>query len=51
MTEKIVLIKKFLKGQMSQEEEGVFKTMLKTDARLRSLAFIVTFMLKAQNSW
>ena len=51
MTEYIELIEKFLKGQLSQEEEGMLKAMLKTDARLRSSAFIVTFMLKAQKSW
>ena len=51
MTEYINQIEKFLRGQMSQEEEGTFKTSLKTDARLRSIVFIVTFILKAQKSW
>ncbi len=43
-------IEKYLRGQMSQEEEGVFIPSLKTIAHLRSLAFIITFMMKAQKS-
>ena len=39
-------IEKFLRGQMSQEEEGVFKTMLTTNVSLRSYAFIVVYMLR-----
>ena len=41
-------IEKYLRGQMSQEEEGVFIPSLKTIAHLRSLAFIIAFMMKAQ---
>lgn len=41
-------IEKFLKGQMSQEEEGAFKTSLRGDAHLRSFAIIVVYMLKEQ---
>lgn len=39
-------IEKFLRGQMNQKEESVFKASLKTDARLHSFAFIVVYMLK-----
>ena len=51
MTEYIDQIEKFLRGKMSQEEEGVFKSSLATDERLRSLAFILTSMLRRPNSW
>lgn len=50
MEEYIVQIEKFLRGQMNQKEEVVFKLLLKTDARLRSLAFIVVYMLKEQKN-
>lgn len=43
-------IEKFLRGQMSQEEEVIFKTSLETDVRLRSLTFIVAYMLRTQKS-
>ena len=43
-------IEKYLRGQMSLEEEGAFKTSLKTDANLRSYAFIIAYMLKNQIS-
>lgn len=39
-------IEKFLKGQMSQEEEGAFKESLATEAYLRSYAFIIAFIMK-----
>lgn len=48
MEEYIDQIEKFLRGQMSKEEERVFKTLLTTDAHLRSLAFIMAYMLKEQ---
>lgn len=46
MKDYIYQIEKFLRGQMSPEEEGSFKTKLATDAHLRSLAFIVAYMLR-----
>ena len=49
MREYINQIEKFLRGQMSQEEEGSFTKSLMTDAHLRSYAFIMAFILKAQN--
>ena len=51
MTEYIDQIEKFLRGQMSQEEESVFKATLATDEHLRSLAFIFTSILKMQKTW
>lgn len=50
MTEYIDQIEKFLRGQMSQEEESKFKASLTKDARLRSYAFIVAFMLRKQKT-
>ena len=47
MEEYINQIEKFLRGQMSLEEESLFKTSLKTDAHLRLYAFIMAYMLKA----
>lgn len=41
-------IEKFLRGQMSQEEEDMFKSSLAIDEHLRSLAFILTHMMKKQ---
>jgi hypothetical protein len=41
-------IEKYLRGQMSQDEEGSFKTSLATNGHLRSFAFIVTLMLKTE---
>ena len=43
-------IEKFLRGQMSQEEESSFKKSLTTDTHLRSYAFIIAFILKEQKS-
>lgn len=51
MTEYIDQIEKFLRGQMSQEEEVTFKSSLATDANLRLYAFIVAYMLKRQKCW
>ena len=51
MEEYIDQIEKFLRGQMSQEEEGVFKTSLATNDHLRSLAYIVTSILKKTKKW
>lgn len=51
MEEIIDLIEKFLRGQMSQEEEGAFKKTLTTDAYLHSYAFIImTIIVKTQKS-
>lgn len=50
MEETIEQIEKFLRGQMSQEEEGAFKTSLKTNANLRSFSFIVAYMLRMQKT-
>lgn len=44
-------IEKFLRGQMSQEEEGTFKKSLKTDTHLQSYAFIMACTMKKQKSW
>jgi len=43
-------IEKYLRGQMNQEEEGVFKISLTTDEHLRSLAFILVNMLRMQKN-
>ncbi len=51
MTKLIDQIEMFLRGQMSQKEESVFKTSLMTDDNLRSFAFIVVFMLRMQKTW
>lgn len=51
MMEYIDQIEKFLKGQMSQQEEGMFKKSLTTDANLRLYAFIVTYVLRKQKMW
>lgn len=50
MEDYIEQIEKFLRGQMSQAEEGSFKKSLMTYAHLRSYAFIVAFIMKAQKS-
>lgn len=44
-------IEKFFRGQMGQEEEGLFKKSLTTDTHLRSYAFIMAYMMKKQKSW
>ena len=46
MKEYIDQIEKFLRGQMSQEEEAIFKASLTTNGHLRSFAFIVTNLLR-----
>ena len=43
-------IEKFLRGQMSQDEERAFKSSLTTDANLRLYAFFLTYMLRQQKS-
>ena len=48
MTEYIDQIEKFLRGQMSQEEESKFKASLTKDARLRSYAFILAYVMRMQ---
>ena len=50
MKEYINQIEKFLRGQMSHEEESVFKTSLATDEHLRSLALILANMLRMQKN-
>lgn len=50
MEEYIDQIEKFLRGQMSCEEEVEFKTALTTDAHLRFYALILTYMLIKQKS-
>jgi hypothetical protein len=50
MTEHIDQIEKFLKGQMSREEDSEFKVLLKRDSHLRSFAFIVAYMLRKQKT-
>ena len=51
MKEYIDQIEKFLRGQMSLEEEDVFKKSLTTDVHLRLYAFILSYMMKKQKSW
>ena len=50
MEEYIDQIEKFLRGQMSQEEEGLFKALLTTDEHLKSLSFLVVYMLRVKKS-
>lgn len=50
MEEYIDQIEEFLRGQMSHDEESVFKSLLAKDKHLHSLAFIIAFMMKAQKS-
>lgn len=50
MEEYVDKIEKFLRGQMSQGEEVIFKTSLETDVCLRSLAFTVAYLLRKQKS-
>ena len=49
MEEYINQIEKYLRGQMSEEEEGAFKASLTTDEHLRSLAYIVAYILSPHN--
>ena len=51
MEDYIDRIEKFLRGQMSQEEEDLFKKSLKTNVQLRILAFMVTNVLREQKTW
>jgi len=46
MEKYVIQIEQFLRGQMSQEEEGAFKTSLMSNETQHSLAYIVTFILK-----
>ena len=50
MENHIEQIEKYLRGQMSQEDEDVFKAILTTDAQILSMAFIVTYILKQQKT-
>ena len=50
MEEYIEQIEKFLRGQMSQKEEGTLKSVLTIDIRLRSYAFIMAFLLMNQKN-
>lgn len=51
MEDYIDQIEKFLRGQMSKEEERLFKTSLTTDTSFRICAFIVVCILKQQKPW
>ena len=51
MEEYINKIERFLRGQMSQKEESVFKASLREDTHLRLYAFIVVYMLRNQKPW
>ena len=44
------MIDRFLKGQMNQQEEGVFKSKLKSNSILRMQAYTVTTIIKMRNS-
>jgi hypothetical protein len=50
MEEYIEQIEKFLRGQMSQEEERGFKRSLAINSHLRSYAFILANILRTQNT-
>ena len=43
-------IEKFLRGQMSQQEEKSFKEELSTNGQLRSFALSIAFILKVWNT-
>ena len=47
MEEYIDRIEKFLRGQMNQQEEAAFKVALSSNDRFRSLARIMTLVLRA----
>ena len=51
MEEYIELIERFLRGQMSLKEEGIFNASLRGDANLRSCAYMVVYMLRSQKPW
>ncbi len=46
MEEYIDQIEKYLRGQMSHQEENNFKEVVKSNKQLRSLALIVALMVK-----
>ena len=46
MEDYVEQIEKFLRGNMSKEEEHQFKTSVKVNPRLRLYAFIVAIMLR-----
>ena len=50
MEEYIESIEKFLRGQMSYEEESAFKKSLIADAHMRTCAFIIAFIMKTQKT-
>lgn len=50
MENNIEQIENFLRGQMNQNEEDVFKASLTTDVHMRTYAFIMAFIIKAQNT-
>lgn len=50
MEEYINQIEMFLRGEMSQKEEGMFRKSLAIDAHLRSYVFVIAFMMKAQKT-
>lgn len=43
-------IEKFLRGQMSQEEEWLFRASLATNAHFHSLSFLVVYILRMQKT-
>jgi len=47
----IYQIEKFLRGQMSQNEENSFRKLLRADIQLRILSFMVTNILREQKTW
>ena len=52
MMEYVDQIEKFLRGQMSQREEMIFRASLITNPRFRLYAFIMAIMLrKYKKSW
>lgn len=48
MEECINQIEKFLRGQMSQQEENTFEESVKSNEQLRSFALIVALMVKSR---
>ena len=50
MEEYIDQIKKFLRGQMSQEEENAFKKSLMIGVHMRTCAFMIAFLVKTQKA-
>ena len=49
MEDYIEQIERFLIGQMTEQEEHSFNTLLRGDFHLRSLAFLLVNILRSQN--